>query len=84
MAEGWKCPDCGLILAPHVNEHRCDPPGGVSVRPVVAPYGPGGGGGTFTWPQQGTVTVTTGDTYRFGTGGSGSYTAPPGGTVTVT
>ena len=25
-AEGWRCPDCGLILAPSVTEHRCEPP----------------------------------------------------------
>lgn len=25
-ADGWRCPECGLILAPAVTEHRCDPP----------------------------------------------------------
>ena len=25
-ADGWRCPECGLILAPTVSEHRCDPP----------------------------------------------------------
>ena len=25
-ADGWRCPECGLILAPSVTEHRCDPP----------------------------------------------------------
>ena len=72
---GWKCGDCGLVLAPHVNEHRCDPPsGGVAVRPVVAPYTPstgvtlgGGGGGTF---------VVTGGTYASTIAASGGSGAP--------
>ncbi len=25
-ASGWRCPECGLILAPSVTEHRCEPP----------------------------------------------------------
>lgn len=25
-ADGWRCPECGVILAPSVTEHRCDPP----------------------------------------------------------
>jgi len=26
MPDGWRCPECGLILAPTITEHRCDPP----------------------------------------------------------
>lgn len=26
MPDGWRCPECGIILAPSVTEHRCDPP----------------------------------------------------------
>jgi hypothetical protein len=73
MATGWSCPECGLVLAPHVDEHRCAPPeGGVSVRPVVAPYSPssGSGGGGAEW-RPGMV-VTTG-------GGSGAATLWVGG-----
>jgi hypothetical protein len=55
-SEGWICPRCQLVLAPHVNEHRCDPPGPV---PAVGTGGTGGGGtgGTF-------VAVTEGTSWR--------------------
>ena len=86
MATGWSCPECGLVLAPHVNEHRCDPPsGGVAVRPVVAPYSPSD---TSTLPYPQTVTVTPGTTYWSGTvgggGGGGGSSSFPGDSVTVT
>lgn len=34
-ADGWRCPECHLILAPDVREHRCDPPsaGVTAIRP---------------------------------------------------
>ena len=36
--KAWQCPACQAWQAPHVDQHRCDPPsGGVAVRPVVAP-----------------------------------------------
>jgi alkanesulfonate monooxygenase SsuD/methylene tetrahydromethanopterin reductase-like flavin-dependent oxidoreductase (luciferase family) len=41
--EGWVCPRCQLVLAPHVNEHRCDPP--PMPPPMPAPAIAGGGGG---------------------------------------
>jgi hypothetical protein len=25
MQPGWKCTDCGLVLAPRVETHRCQP-----------------------------------------------------------
>jgi hypothetical protein len=74
MADGWRCPECHLILAPDVREHRCEPPeAGVSVRPVVAPYSPSGGATTWTPPN---ITVTPGGTYTgtiwtSGSGGGG-------------
>jgi len=62
MAEPWKCPECGLILAPWVSEHRCD--GGGAVPASVTPPSPAGGGflsvttpGTWT-----TTNVTSGTT----------------------
>jgi hypothetical protein len=75
MADGWRCPECHLILAPDVREHRCEPPeAGVSVRPVVAPYSPSTG--THTWPAgSGFVTIPDvgqGSTVLWtGTGGAG-------------
>jgi hypothetical protein len=61
---GWICPRCDLILAPHVAQHRCDPPSaGVTASPVVAPYQPvTGATATVTYPQ--TCTVTTGTAYH--------------------
>jgi hypothetical protein len=73
MADGWRCPECHLILAPDVREHRCDPPeAGVSVRPVVAPYSPSTG--TYTWPTESTITVVPGGhtLWTTGAGGGGS------------
>ncbi len=42
--DGWRCPECGLILAPSVTEHRCQPPAdGITVAPVTPPApAPGG------------------------------------------
>jgi hypothetical protein len=31
MAGGWKCLDCGTIMAPWVPEHRCPPGGGAQL-----------------------------------------------------
>lgn len=67
MASGWDCPRCGLVLAPHVNEHRCDPP---AAGVTVAPCAPAGPGGT-------SVSAAPEITYHVGGGSSGS-----GGTVT--
>jgi hypothetical protein len=80
----WKCPECGLILAPHVSEHRCEPPeGGVSARPVVAPYSPSTG--THTWPTESTITVTPGGSTIWSTvGGGGGTTWGVGDGVTIT
>jgi hypothetical protein len=48
MAEGWVCPRCELVLAPHVAQHRCEPPAaGVTAVPAGGTPGP--------WP--GTMTV---------------------------
>jgi hypothetical protein len=88
MADGWRCPECHLILAPDVREHRCDPPeAGVSVRPVVAPYSPSSGE-TRTWTSP-NITVTPGGTYTgtvwtTGGGGGGSGWTPPAGVSSVT
>lgn len=84
MADGWRCPECALILAPDVREHRCDPPeGGVAVRPVVAPYAPSGG--TYAWPTGTGISVTPGVTYGAGGGGGGAGGwQPPDGVSTVT
>ena len=87
---GWECGKCGLVLAPHVDSHRCDPPvGGAAGRPVAAPGGGGGGGGTYVWPAGSGVSVTTGGNYSStgtwtGSGGSGGYVSHPGDTVRVT
>lgn len=53
MPVGWCCPRCSLVLAPHVAEHRCDPPAaGVT---TVAPWQPS------PWPTS--ITVSTPDTW---------------------
>ena len=45
MRQPWKCPDCSAWIAPHVSEHRCDPPqAGVTAVPSVP--GPAGSTGT--------------------------------------
>ena len=54
----WQCPSCLTWIAPHVPEHRCDPPqSGVTAVPLAP--GPAGSTGmsisTATLP--GTVTV---------------------------
>ena len=82
----WRCPECRTWIAPHVDEHRCDPPsGGVAVRPVVAPYSPSTG--VAAWPTGSGISVTPGITYGAGGGGGGGggWQAPDGvSTVTVT
>ena len=58
MSTPWKCPECGVILAPHVSEHRCDPPAaGVTALPFTG--GPAGSTGTSisTATLPGTITV---------------------------
>lgn len=59
MSAPWKCPDCGTWLAPHISEHRCDPPT-ASVISQISPPGPAGSTGTSisTATLPGTVTVT--------------------------
>ena len=55
----WQCPSCSTWLAPHVTEHRCDPPqGGVTAIPSAP--GPAGSTGTSisTATLPGTVTVS--------------------------
>ena len=81
MADGWRCPECALILAPDVREHRCEPPpGGVAALPVTGGGG-GGGGGAYAWPEGSGICVT-GGSYSNSTGtwssGSGGFTPPPG------
>jgi hypothetical protein len=56
MAGGWVCPRCQLVIAPHVNEHRCDPP--PQVPAPVAGGGGGGSGGSYAF------TVTEGTSLR--------------------
>ena len=54
----WQCPSCSAWLAPHVTEHRCQPPeSGVTAFPYVA--GPAGSTGTSinTTTLPGTITV---------------------------
>ena len=46
MADGWRCPECGLILAPSVAQHRCDPPSAEVT--TVTPYEPPSGSGTIS------------------------------------
>jgi hypothetical protein len=54
----WRCPSCLTWLAPHVSEHRCDPPeSGVTVTPFAP--GPAGSTGTSISMASlpGTITV---------------------------
>jgi hypothetical protein len=58
----WQCPSCSAWLAPHVSEHRCDPPAaGVTVT-YPGTSGPAGSTGmsisTATLPGTVTVSVT--------------------------
>ena len=39
-ADGWRCPECGTILAPSVTEHRCEPPSAGAPAVPPAPDGP--------------------------------------------
>jgi hypothetical protein len=57
MASGWECPKCGLVLAPDVKEHRCDPPQAGHPAPVT-PFTPPSSTGTYTWPGDVTITYT--------------------------
>ena len=41
----WQCPSCLTWLAPHIAEHRCDPPS-CAVPAVVTPITPSGGTST--------------------------------------
>lgn len=42
MSEPWKCPDCSAWIAPHVTEHRCEPPDAmVNVTSIDPPRAPG-------------------------------------------
>ena len=38
----WRCPDCGALIAPHVDVHFCDegPDGGVTAKSPRAPKSP--------------------------------------------
>lgn len=60
MADGWRCPACSLVLAPHVAEHRCNPPASGVATVVGSPssWGPT----TITVPWQPNVAVTYPDT----------------------
>ncbi len=53
----WRCPDCRAWIAPHVTEHRCDPPeGGVKVTSIDPPGLPGVPMNTSTATLPGTIT----------------------------
>jgi hypothetical protein len=56
---GWRCPQCELVLAPSVAEHRCAPPsaGVTTAAPQPVPFTPTTGV-TITAPYA--VTATTG------------------------
>ena len=61
MREGWRCPSCSRILAPHMD--FCDCGGSAGVTTVVPPITPSLIPGTTvttgtTWPTGGTVTTT--------------------------
>jgi hypothetical protein len=61
MSEPWKCPECSTWLAPHVSEHRCDPPtAGVTALPYIGdpPGSCGTGISTTTLPGAVTFNVT--------------------------
>jgi len=59
VADGWRCPDCRLVLAPFVAEHKCAPPsaGVTTAVPQPAPFTPTTGV-AITAPYA--VTATTG------------------------
>jgi hypothetical protein len=60
----WRCPDCGAMVAPHVDVHWCDKPdGGVTAKRPAAPKSP------FT-----TSSVTTTFPHSGGAGGGGGGT----------
>jgi hypothetical protein len=46
MREGWMCPRCKLVLAPHINFCDCRERGGEAgqpAAPVITPNAPSGG-----------------------------------------
>ncbi len=52
----WRCPDCLAWLAPHVSEHRCEPPSAaVPAQPVTVP--PSGGISVSAYPPETVITV---------------------------
>ncbi len=60
----WKCPECGGMVAPHVDVHWCGKPdGGVTARRPAAPRSPFAGASvTTTLPPGTTVTLNAGGT----------------------
>jgi hypothetical protein len=64
MATGWVCPRCELVMAPHVAQHRCDPPtAGVA---TILPQGTPG-----PWPAPIAATPPYVVTATFGSANSG-------------
>ncbi len=68
----WRCPECGGIVAPHVDVHWCGgkPDGGVTVRRPAVPKSPFTGASlTTTLPPGAVLTTNTGAAYAIGAGG---------------
>jgi hypothetical protein len=55
MSAPWQCPACSAWIAPHIPEHRCDPPAGVVAALPYTGDPPGTTSATVTVP--GTITV---------------------------
>lgn len=48
MREGWMCPRCKLVLAPHINFCDCRDQGGDAGQPAVPIITPNAPGGSIT------------------------------------
>jgi len=52
----WKCPECRAWVAPHVTEHRCDPPAAMARVTSISPPGTGGTFAVSAVPEGTTIT----------------------------
>jgi hypothetical protein len=63
--EPWRCPDCLTWIAPHVTEHRCDPPAAMVSVTSIDPPGSGSGFAATAVPSGTTITYNvTGSAVR--------------------
>lgn len=52
----WQCPACSAWIAPHVTEHRCEPPGAMVKVTSIDPPGSGTTSSSASFPPGTVVT----------------------------